>query len=119
MRDAFVELGIAADFQVARDGVEAMELLERVRTAGAASPAAILLDLNMPRVGGLEVLAYLKRSPGLDGIPTIVLTSSSSPKDEADCLAGGAAAYLTKPRTLEQLSALIRRVHGMLPGGQG
>ena len=114
VRDAFAELAIPAEFMVAKDGVEAKTQLARVLSQHAVRPCAILLDLNMPRLGGLEVLAYVKRTAGLQTIPTIVLTSSSSPKDRDVCLAHGADAYLTKPRTLEQLDALVREIHAML-----
>lgn len=119
LRDAFADLRIPADFLVASDGDEALDLLARIRAAEAKPPTAILLDLNMPRVTGREVLAHVKGDSELSRIPTIILTSSSSPKDQAECLAMGADAYFTKPSTLEELEELVHRVQGIVTKGPG
>ena len=114
VRDAFADLAIASEFLVAKDGVDAITLLQRVMANDGVRPSAILLDLNMPRVGGREVLSFIKSTAALRAIPTIILTSSASPKDRDDCLAGGAEAYFVKPRSLEQLNALVRQIHAMV-----
>ena len=114
VQEAFAELSLGSEFLVAKDGVEAIALLQRVIANEVARPSVILLDLNMPRVGGLEVLAFIKGASEARAIPTVILTSSSSPKDRADCLAAGADAYLTKPRTLEQLNALVMQIDAMI-----
>ncbi|MBA3697351.1 MAG: response regulator [Planctomycetes bacterium] len=117
LRDAFTELAIGATFMVAADGVEAITLLKQVSLGTAERPAAILLDLNMPRVNGREVLSYIKATAAIAAIPTIILTSSSSPKDRAECLEKGADAYFTKASTLQELEALARQINGLVAKG--
>jgi CheY-like chemotaxis protein len=80
------------DVQVAWDGAEALATLK----AGPA-PDLVLLDLRLPLVDGLEVLARLRSDPDLKGLTVIVLSSSESPLDRAACQALGVTAYLSKP----------------------
>jgi CheY-like chemotaxis protein len=80
------------EVQVAWDGAEALAVLK----AGPA-PDLVLLDLRLPLVDGLEVLARLRSDPDLKGLKVIVLSSSESPLDKAACQALGVTAYLGKP----------------------
>jgi CheY-like chemotaxis protein len=85
-------------------------LLEHLRRAGAEAPDIILLDLNMPRKDGREVLADLRADPVLRRIPVVVLTTS---KDEADVVASydlGASSFVTKPVTFAGLVEALRDV---------
>lgn len=83
---------------VIRDGVEAIEFLDRKgRYAGAGSPDLILLDINLPRRNGLEVLEHVKTSELLKQIPVIMLTTSSADKDIQHCYRNHANCYITKP----------------------
>jgi len=86
---------------VVRDGEEAMEFLEhRGRYADAEQapePGIILLDLNMPRMGGREVLRKIKESPCLRHIPVVVLTTSDQKNDVQECYENGANSFITKP----------------------
>jgi CheY-like chemotaxis protein len=94
-----------------------MAILEQIVAENRTRPSAILLDLNMPRISGHEVLAYIKETAGLASIPTAILTSSSSPRDRARCLEKGADAYFTKASNLQELDTLARRIHSMIPQG--
>ena len=88
------------------DGVLALDLLLKIR-----KPAAMLLDINMPRVDGLTVAARLKEHPGLRSIPVLFLTARDSPEDMRAGFETGARCYLTKPfrsqDLLEKLAGII------------
>lgn len=94
---------------LAKDGVEAMEILEN---RDIPKPALILLDLNLPRKNGLEVLAEVKNNPELRTIPVIVLTTSSAEEDIVRSYDLFANAYLTKPVELEEFIRLVRTIEG-------
>lgn len=94
---------------LAKDGVEAMEILEN---RDIPKPALILLDLNLPRKNGLEVLAEVKNNPELRKIPVIVLTTSSAEEDIVRSYDLFANAYLTKPVELEEFIRLVRTIEG-------
>lgn len=98
---------------VLRDGQEAVDYLFcRGAYAGRAmvQPDVILLDLKLPKVGGLEILRLLKNDPHLRRVPVVVLTSS---REEADVVAGyelGANSYIVKPVDFDQLSETVRSI---------
>lgn len=96
---------------VARDGVEALELLrgEGERTA-PIRPDLILLDLNLPRKDGREVLADLKQDPELRSIPVVVLTSSAAERDVVKTYDLGANCYITKPVDLDQFASVVKAI---------
>jgi len=83
---------------VLRDGSEVLERLRQLEIQGCdALPRAILLDIKMPKVGGLEVLRSIKSHPRLKCLPVAMLTSSRQGSDIAECYALGANAYVVKP----------------------
>ncbi|HEU4952186.1 MAG TPA: response regulator [Holophagaceae bacterium] len=97
---AFEEHRLANEVVVARDGVEALDYLfcrgphaERV----PGSPAVVLLDLKLPKVNGLEVLAAVRGEPSLQTLPIVVLTSSREEPDLQRCYDLGVNAYVVKP----------------------
>lgn len=91
-----------------RDGVEAMKFLRRDRDyPGAPTPALILLDLNMPRKDGREVLAEIKDDPTLRQIPVIVMTSSNADDDVAAAYSLHANCYVRKPVQLEEFLKVV------------
>jgi len=97
---ALAEHQLTNEVTVAHDGAEALDYLYRRgkflgRTGG--HPVAVLLDINMPRVSGLEVLRVLKADPELKTIPVIMLTSSREEPDLAQCYQLGVNAYVVKP----------------------
>lgn len=93
---AFKRHRLLNPIQVARDGEEALAWLPRWE-AGEETPAVILLDLKMPRVGGLEVLERLKLHPVYRNIPVVVLTSSAEERDLQAAYRLGANSYIVKP----------------------
>lgn len=111
--EAFAAAGIANRLHVARDGVEALAFLRGGgEDAGAPRPDVILLDINMPRMNGLELLAVLKRDPLLMTIPVIILTTSQAEEDILRSYQAHAASYVVKPidfdRFYEAIQALGR-----------
>ncbi|SFF91769.1 Response regulator receiver domain-containing protein [Halopelagius inordinatus] len=97
-REAFDDGKIDNTLHVATDGVEALDFLHRRgEYSDAPRPDVVLLDLNLPRKNGDEVLAEVKDDPDLRRIPVIVLTSSESDEDILHSYEHHANAYLTKP----------------------
>ena len=100
-RRAFKKGNIANPFHVVRDGEEAMEFLRHTGRysdgAEAPRPGLILLDLNLPRLDGREVLQTIKNDPELRRIPVVVLTTSSEEADVLGCYDQGANTFITKP----------------------
>jgi len=96
---------------VAKDGIEAMEFLKQTgKFVDAPRPDLILLDLNMPRKDGREVLAEIKQDPHLRSIPVVVLTTSDSDQDVADMYDLHANCYVTKPVDLEQFTKIVKEI---------
>ena len=97
-RRSFRNGQVKVQLSVAFDGVEAMQFLTRQgRFTDATQPDLILLDLNMPRMGGREVLRLVKNDPALQNIPVIVLTTSNDDKDVVESYDLRANAYIVKP----------------------
>ncbi|RYY97155.1 MAG: response regulator [Chitinophagaceae bacterium] len=110
-REALREGKLLNRLSVARDGEEAIDFLHaRGRFAGADRPDLILLDINLPRIDGHEVLAYIKNDPLLKLIPVVMLTTSSSDKDVHDAYANYANCYITKPVDLEKFMTIIHKI---------
>ncbi len=107
-RENLEDAKILNDLHVASDGVEAMAFLRREGDyAKAPRPDLVLLDLNLPRMDGREVLAEMKADPSLKLIPVVVLTSSQSEADVAKSYALHANAYVTKPVDLDGFSKIV------------
>jgi two-component system response regulator len=98
--------------RVVGDGVEALEYLrnegEFADAAEFPRPSLILLDLKMPRMGGLEFLEQIKSDRELSAIPIVVLTSSAEEGDIVQSYRNGASSYIVKPLTFEKLVEAIR-----------
>ena len=105
---AFRKAGIKARVEVARDGDRAIEFLKK--NSGSASPTCVLLDLKLPTVNGLQVLAWIRQQPLLKRIPVIMLTSSLLPGDVNAAYDLGANSYLLKPSDLDSLVALAKAI---------
>jgi chemotaxis family two-component system response regulator Rcp1 len=96
---------------VAKDGVDALAFLRRAGTyANAARPDLILLDLNLPRKDGREVLAEIKMDPVLRRIPVVVLTTSKAEEDILRTYDLHANCYITKPVDLEQFISVVKSI---------
>ena len=111
-REAFREANGSVNLHVAPDGVEAMAYLRQEGVhVDAPRPDFILLDLNLPRMDGREVLAHIKADEGLRTIPTVILTTSDAEPDILRSYELNANAYLRKPVTLEAFEALVRSIN--------
>jgi CheY-like chemotaxis protein len=111
--DALAQDSLANEVVALRDGVEALDYLYRrgqFADRAAGQPAVVLLDLKMPKVGGLEVLRQMKSDPQLKMIPVVVLTSSREEQDLDNCYQLGANAYIVKPVGFEEFTEAVRQV---------
>jgi CheY-like chemotaxis protein len=112
-REALVEARVANTLSVARDGEEALDYVyQRGQFAGAPRPDLILLDLNLPRVNGREVLSELKAAPELSRIPVVVLTSSGAEEDIVRAYDLHANAYVTKPVGFDGFFHALKQIQG-------
>ena len=110
-QEALKEGKVRNNLHVARDGIEAIEFLRRVgKHANAVRPDLILLDLNLPRKDGREVLADIKADPDLKAIPVVVLTTSSAEQDIFKSYKLHANCYITKPVDLDQFVQVVKSI---------
>ncbi len=112
IQETFRVANPSAHLHVASDGVEAMAFLRREGAhANAPRPDIILLDLNLPKMDGREVLAHIKSDSALRTIPTVVLTTSEAETDIARSYELQANCYLTKPVQLEVFESVVRSIN--------
>src|ERR1700689_5048219 len=111
-QEAFRDADPSIDLRVAVDGVEAMAFLrcEGIH-AGAPRPDFILLDLNLPKMDGREVLAHIKEDENLKTIPTVILTTSEAEADILTSYKLQANCYLSKPVQLDEFEAIVRSIN--------
>jgi CheY-like chemotaxis protein len=110
-REAVESSKVANNFNVVSNGEQALAYLRREAPyEDAARPGLILLDLNLPRLDGREVLAQIKQDPNLRRIPVVVLTTSSADEDIVRSYDLHANAYVTKPVDFEQFMSVVRQV---------
>ena len=110
-REALKEGRILNNLSVVPDGVEAMEFLrKRGRYLNSPRPDLILLDLNLPRKNGREVLEEIKSDPALRRIPVMVLTTSNAEQDLTSAYNLHANCYITKPVDLDQFMTVVRSI---------
>ncbi len=109
--EIFKEGGLSFNLQVARDGEQAMAMLRREgEHADLIMPDFVLLDLNLPRKDGREVLAEIKADPVLRRIPVMVLSTSNAPRDVLTCYELQANAYICKPIDLDEFIELVESI---------
>ncbi|MCX6028329.1 MAG: response regulator [Chloroflexi bacterium] len=110
-REALKEGKVLNTLSVVTDGVEALAFLRREgRYAAATRPDIILLDLNLPRMDGRELLAVIKADADLRRIPVVILTTSAAEQDILKSYNLHANCYITKPVDLEQFIGVVRSV---------
>ena len=98
MQEAFQQANVSFDLDIVNDGIEAIDFLNREgEFQKALRPDLIILDLNLPRKSGREVLAYVKSDPRFQHLPVIVFSNSSSQKDICECYSLKVNAYVVKP----------------------
>lgn len=108
VRAAFEELRLRTKVAFVEDGQALLEIV------GAARPRLVVLDLQMPRLGGLEALQRLRQTPATRDLPVVVFTSSSHPQDVAECRRLGVVDYITKPMEFGTFCSAVERVAGCL-----
>ena len=111
-QEAFGAANGLVTMHVASDGIEAMAFLRREGVhANAPRPDLILLDLNLPKMDGREVLVHIKESEDLKTIPTVILTTSDAEADIVKSYELQANCYLSKPVQLEAFESLVRSIN--------
>lgn len=109
--EAFKEGRVSNHLNVVSDGIEAMEFLRREgKFQTAPRPDLILLDLNLPRKNGREVLEEIKSDPALRRIPVMVLSTSRADQDLAKAYSLHANCYIAKPMDLDQFRNVVRSI---------
>jgi two-component system, chemotaxis family, response regulator Rcp1 len=110
-QEAFRDAGKSIDLRVAVDGVEAMAFLKHKGVhADAPRPDFILLDLNLPKMDGREVLAHIKEDDDLKTIPTVILTTSDAEADILTSYQLQANCYLIKPVEFDAFESLVKSI---------
>jgi two-component system, chemotaxis family, response regulator Rcp1 len=121
IREALSEHGVDYRMRVVSDGRELLRIISGEEPSATKNPELIILDLNLPRHDGIEILERL-RETHLAHIPVVVLTSSDSPRDRQLAISLGAARFLRKPSALEQfmsLGAIFKDLLQQSEGGDG
>ena len=114
-REALKQGRIINNLSVAEDGEEALDFLFRIGQFSAAPrPDLILLDLNLPKKDGREILTELKNNPDLRSIPVVILTTSQAEEDVLRSYDCGANCFIVKPVDLEQFTSTIRSIEDFL-----
>jgi two-component system, chemotaxis family, response regulator Rcp1 len=108
-REALDDARIVNKISIAFDGLEAIRFLKR-NPVGVDTPDLILLDINLPKMNGTEVLYAIKNDPELKRIPVIMLTTSSAEKDILTSYENHANCYITKPVDLNRFTEVVRTI---------
>lgn len=110
-QEAWREAGVKANLHVAKDGVAALEFLRRKGTSSTESlPDLILLDLNLPRMDGRQVLAEIKQDAALRRIPTVVLSTSKADEDVLKAYDLHVNCYITKPFDMDVFVDVVKAI---------
>ncbi|MBP1646720.1 MAG: response regulator receiver [Bacteroidetes bacterium] len=113
-REILVDQKICNRLHIVENGVDAMAFLRREgRFSDAPRPGLVLLDLNLPKKGGREVLLEIKKDPVLKSIPVVILTASQTEEDVLRSYGLHANYYITKPVNLEQLMGAMRAIDNL------
>jgi CheY-like chemotaxis protein len=117
VREAFAEHKVGNRLDVVGDGVQAIEYVRRQgEYADRERPDLILLDLNLPRKNGAEVLAEIKADPALATIPVVVLTTSEAEEDVIGAYRRHANAYITKPVDFDRFRDVVHQIDDFFIG---
>lgn len=110
-QEAFKEANQNTILHVVRDGAEALEFLRQTgRFTAVPRPDMILLDLNLPKKDGRQVLAEIKKTPDIKRIPIVILTNSKAAEDIRQTYEHHANSYITKPANLDEFIAVIKQI---------
>ena len=109
--EAFKEIKTKNTITVVRDGEEAIDYLKKKGPyAETLNPHLILLDINMPKLNGIEVLDFVKKNEKLKTIPVLMLTTSSSAADISDCYEKSANCFITKPLDFGKFLEVVQSI---------
>lgn len=109
--EALNESEIPANITVVKDGFEALNYLQKKNNySRSKSPDLVLLDINLPKVNGFEVLREIKASENLKHIPVVILSTSSSEEDILKCYSNYATCFITKPLSADSFTEVISSV---------
>src|SRR5579863_1674055 len=115
VREALESGGVPCNLRVLGDGEKAVDFIDEIdRDAGELCPHLLLLDLNLPKKSGAQVLQHVKQSRRLRNVPVVVLTSSDSPRDKDQAAQLGATRYFRKPSRLAEFMKLGELVRDLL-----
>ena len=107
-QEVFKNSGLSNPISIARDGEEALDFLyQRNKLSGAERPDLILMDINIPKINGKEILAMIKKDNDLKTIPVIMLSTSSDDRDILESYRNHANCFITKPINFEEFSKAI------------
>jgi two-component system, response regulator len=107
--DALEKAGVRNPIEVVRDGAEALDYL--LPQDGSSKPLClVMLDLKLPKIGGLEILRRMRNDPRTRRVPVVVLTTSSQPEDIRSSYDNGANSYVRKPVEFDQFSTAARQL---------
>jgi CheY-like chemotaxis protein len=113
LQRAFNRAGMAVALHVVRDGQDVVDYLQGVGHFGDRTenplPRLLLLDLDMPRLNGFEVLRWLRQQPAFKALGVVIFSNSGEPRDVNRAYGLGANSYVVKPDSIEELNALIGR----------
>lgn len=115
IQEALKEHNIICNLQVFSDGESAIGFMGTFADPGSRCPDLIMLDLNLPKRDGREVLKLIKRTPRIQGVPILVVSSSDSPLDQAETVELGADRYVRKPTTLDDFLEIGALAKELLP----
>ncbi len=110
LQEAFKNQGIEFDMDIANDGSAAVNHIRAARQY----PDIIILDLNLPKIHGREIILEIKSSPSFQLLPLLILTTSSAREDMEYAYRHGADKYLIKPTTLEQIRETVNTILSLL-----
>ncbi len=119
IKEALARTGLNIDLRIATNGHEALVYLESLVVGEKPCPALVLLDLNLPKIGGIEVLRHLRSTSPCSRTPVIVVTSSTAETDRAAVRRLDAEAYFEKPTSLSAYMELAEVVKRFLPTPDG
>jgi CheY-like chemotaxis protein len=114
VRKALEEHQVEGELTLLMDGEKAISFIDAVDSQSAACPDLIIIDLNLPRRSGREVLEHMRRSTRCGDVPVVILSSSDIPRDRDECRRFGASRYIRKPSRLDEFLAIGAILKGML-----
>jgi len=113
VQESLDEHGIDCDLAVINDGEKAFQFIDRIEAGEESCPALLVLDLNLPRKSGREVLSRLRASSVCAEVPVVILSSSDAPRDKKEAAQLGATLYIRKPSNLDDfmaVGAILKRI---------